>query len=67
MISGFPISPAFIGYDILFSEIDMHHPVLLATSFLVFVFLELTVLRIYARVFLGQHVKTYHEVAFRSA
>lgn len=67
MISGFPISPAFIGYDILFSEIDMHHPVLLVTSFLVFIFLELTVLRIYARVFLGQHVKTYHEVAFRSA
>lgn len=67
MMSGFPISPAFIGYDILFSEIDMHHPVLLGTSFLIFIFLELTVLRIYARVFLGQHVKTYHEVAFRSA
>lgn len=67
MMSGFPISPAFIGYDILFSEIDWHHPVLLISSFLIFLFLELTVLRIYARVFLGQHVKTYHEVAFRSA
>ncbi|MGI9190801.1 MAG: proton-conducting transporter membrane subunit [Chitinophagaceae bacterium] len=67
MMSGFPISPAFIGYDILFSEIDLHHPILLMTSFLIFILLELTVLRIYARVFLGQHVKTYHEVAFRSA
>ncbi|MBU3676078.1 MAG: hypothetical protein FGM54_02715 [Chitinophagaceae bacterium] len=67
MMSGFPISPAFIGYDILFSEIDMHHPILLVSSFMIFIFLELTVLRIYARVFLGQHVKTYHEVAFRSA
>ena len=25
------------------------------------------VVRIYARVFLGPHVKTYHEVAYRSA
>jgi NADH:ubiquinone oxidoreductase subunit 5 (subunit L)/multisubunit Na+/H+ antiporter MnhA subunit len=64
---GFPISPTFIGLDILFSEIEMHHRLLLILSSLTFVVLELAVLRIYARIFLGQHNKTYHEVAFRSS
>lgn len=64
---GFPISPTFLGFDILFSEIETSHRVLLVLSSLTFVILELAVLRIYARVFLGQHVKSYHEVAFRSS
>jgi NADH-quinone oxidoreductase subunit L len=32
-----------------------------------FIFMELAALRIYARVFLGQHVKQYHEIAYRSS
>ncbi|MFM1745437.1 MAG: hypothetical protein RLZZ630_1374 [Bacteroidota bacterium] len=64
---GFPFSPTFLGFDILFSKIGFHHPLLVATGFLTFVFLELSVLRIYARVFLGLHAKSYHEVAFRSS
>lgn len=64
---GFPISPTFLGYDLLFSEIETDQTFLLVISSITFIVLELAVLRIYARVFLGQHVKTYHEIAFRSS
>lgn len=67
MMIGFPISPTFIGLDILFADIEFDHQFLLIISALTFVILELAVLRIYARIFLGQHVKTYHETAFRSS
>ena len=66
MMIGFPISPTFIGLDLLFSDIEFTHTFLLFISALTFLLVELTVLRIYARIFLGRHVKTYHEVAFRS-
>lgn len=66
-MAGFPISPTFIGFDILFSDIEPNHTLLLICSSLTFVLIEISVLRIYARVFLGLHVKTYHEVAFRSS
>ncbi|MEZ5046329.1 MAG: proton-conducting transporter membrane subunit [Chitinophagaceae bacterium] len=64
---GFPISPTFIGLDIMFSDIELHHRILLILSAMTFIVLELAVIRIYARIFLGQHIKTYHEVAFRSS
>jgi NADH-quinone oxidoreductase subunit L len=64
---GFPISPTFIGLDILFSKIRLNHWLLLILSSFTFIVLELAVLRIYARMFLGQHIKTYHEVAFRNS
>jgi len=66
-ISGFPISPTFVGLDILYS--NMHKgefllPVLIAISL---VFLEISAIRLYSRVYLGPHVKLYHPVAFRSS
>ena len=64
---GFPISPSFVGFDILISDIDMHDSILLVLSAATFIILELAVIRIYARVFLGQHTKTYHEIAYRSS
>ncbi|MFM6944511.1 MAG: proton-conducting transporter membrane subunit [Bacteroidota bacterium] len=64
---GFPISPSFVGFDILISDIDMHDSILLIISAATFIVLELAVIRIYARIFLGQHTKTYHEIAFRSS
>jgi formate hydrogenlyase subunit 3/multisubunit Na+/H+ antiporter MnhD subunit len=64
---GFPISPSFVGFDILISDIEMHDTVLLILSAATFIVLELAVIRIYARIFLGQHTKTYHEIAFRSS
>ena len=67
ILIGFPISPTFLGLDLLFSEIEKENTITLIISALVFIFLELASIRIYARVFLGLHVKPYHEVAFKSS
>ncbi len=67
ILIGFPISPTFVGLDLLFSEIEKENTTTLFLSALVFIFLELATIRIYARVFLGLHVKPYHEVAFKSS
>ncbi|HRD52097.1 MAG TPA: proton-conducting transporter membrane subunit [Flavobacteriales bacterium] len=66
-LAGFPITPTFLGEDLIFSHI--HHDQLLLAGLVAFSFVlnGLALIRIYARVFLGRHVKTYHEVAYRSA
>jgi NADH-quinone oxidoreductase subunit L len=64
---GFPITPTFIGVDLLFSHINKEQGVLIVITSLSFVFIELSVLRIYARIFRGQHKKAYHAIAFRSS
>ncbi len=64
---GFPITTTFIGLDILFSHIRVDQYVLIIPAALSFVFVELAVLRMYARLFLGQHKKAYHPIAYRSS
>jgi NADH-quinone oxidoreductase subunit L len=64
---GFPITPTFIGVDLLFSHIGHEQYALILFTSLSFVFIELSVLRIYIRIFLGQHKKTYHAMAYRSS
>ncbi len=54
-ISGFPITTAFIGEDLLFSHIHDHQFVLLIFTALTFVFGGIAVIRIYARLFLGNN------------
>jgi NADH-quinone oxidoreductase subunit L len=63
----FPITPAFIGFDILLTHIQKDQFVLIIVTALSFIFIELSVLRIYARIFLGQHKKPYHAMAYRSS
>lgn len=63
----FPITPAFIGFDILLTHIHQDQLILIVTATLCFVFIELSALRIYARIFLGQHKKAYHAMAYRSS
>lgn len=63
----FPITPAFIGFDLLFTHIKSDQVILIITTSLCFVFIELSILRIYARIFLGQHKKTNHPIAYRSS
>lgn len=65
--SGFPITPTFLGIDLMFTHISANQIVLVVLTGLNFLFLELTILRIYSRVFLGQHKKMYHPVAFKSS
>jgi NADH-quinone oxidoreductase subunit L len=64
---GFPITPTFIGIDLMFTHIEADQVVLAAIMALNFLFLELTIIRVYARIFLGQHKKVYHPVAFKSS
>ncbi|MEJ7738795.1 MAG: proton-conducting transporter membrane subunit [Chitinophagaceae bacterium] len=64
---GFPITPTFIGVDLLFTHIQPKQYALIGFTSLSFLFMELSLLRIYARIFLGQHKKAYHPIAFRSS
>jgi NADH-quinone oxidoreductase subunit L len=64
---GFPITPTFIGVDLLFSHIHETQYALVAFTAISFAFIELSVLRIYARIFMGQHKKPNHAMAYRSS
>ncbi len=64
---GLPFTPTFIGIDILFSHIHKHEELLIIFTALSFMIMEIAVLRIYARLFLGQHKKEYHPIAYRSS
>ncbi|MES2285010.1 MAG: proton-conducting transporter membrane subunit [Bacteroidota bacterium] len=65
--AGLPFTPTFIGIDLIFSNIHKHQEILIIFTALSFVFIELAIVRIYARVFLGQHKKNYHAIAYRSS
>jgi NADH-quinone oxidoreductase subunit L len=64
---GFPITPTFIGIDLMFSHIREDQIALIVFTAVSFLFLELSLLRIYARIFLGQHKKAFHAIAYKSS
>jgi|TARA_B110000503_G_C7161308_1_gene419773 NADH-quinone oxidoreductase subunit L len=66
-MAGFPISPTFIGEDLIYSHIQSGQLFLAMFVSLSFIIDGLALIRIYARVFLGPHHKTYHESAYRSS
>ncbi|MFN3909016.1 MAG: proton-conducting transporter membrane subunit [Flavobacterium sp.] len=66
-VTGFPITTTFIGEDLVFSHIESNQILL---AFLVsssFVVTGISGIRLYARLFLGPHIKTYHEQSYPSA
>lgn len=66
-VSGFPITPTFIGEDLIFTHIHEDQIILAITVSLSFILDGLAIIRIFSRIFMGPHVKTYHEVAYRSS
>ncbi len=58
-MSGFPITPTFIGEDLIFSHIHEDQFFLAFFIALSFVLNGLTVIRIYARIFLGPNLKKF--------
>lgn len=66
-MAGFPITPTFIGEDLIFSHIEVEQVFLLAFVALSFIINGFALIRIFARIFMGPHVKTDHPVAGRSA
>jgi NADH-quinone oxidoreductase subunit L len=65
--TGFPITPTFIGEDLIFTHIHEDQFVLAFFTALSFIIDGLAIIRIYARIFLGPHSKSVYEMAYRSS
>jgi formate hydrogenlyase subunit 3/multisubunit Na+/H+ antiporter MnhD subunit len=63
----FPITPSFIGEEILLSSVHTDHGALVAIFALGYVLSGVSVMRLFAKVFFGPHKKTHHEIAYRSS
>jgi NADH:ubiquinone oxidoreductase subunit 5 (subunit L)/multisubunit Na+/H+ antiporter MnhA subunit len=66
-LSGFPITPTFVGEDILFTHIHEDQVILACMTSLSYVVEGLAVMRIYARLFMGPSIRTFHEIAYKSS
>lgn len=66
-LSGFPITPTFIGEDLMMGHIHTNQYGLTLLMSLALILDGLAVFRIYGRIFLGPHLRGYHEVAYRSS
>ncbi len=66
-LTGFPITPTFIGEDIIFTHIHENQIALAFFTASSLIIDGIAVIRIYSRVFMGPHIKTYHESAFKSS
>lgn len=65
-LAGFPITPTFVGEDLLLDHVHEDQPVLLACIVLAFILDGLVVFRVYSRLFLGPDRISGREVAPRS-
>lgn len=66
-LAGFPITPTFIGEDLLLGHIHENQFVLSSVIALSLIVGGLAIFRIYSRIFLGPHEAGWHEVAYRSS
>ncbi len=66
-LAGFPISPTFIGEDLMFSHIHQHQLVLASLVAFSFILNGLAVVRMYARLFLGPWPNSPAGTAYRSS
>jgi NADH:ubiquinone oxidoreductase subunit 5 (subunit L)/multisubunit Na+/H+ antiporter MnhA subunit len=66
-VMGFPISPTFIGLDLIYSHIHEDQYLLASFAAISFVLGGIALIRIYSRIFLGPHIKNYHQKALPSS
>jgi NADH:ubiquinone oxidoreductase subunit 5 (subunit L)/multisubunit Na+/H+ antiporter MnhA subunit len=66
-LSGFPITPTFIGEDLIFGHIHEDQVGLALLVSLSFILDGLALIRIFARVFLGPSVRSVYEASYRSS
>jgi formate hydrogenlyase subunit 3/multisubunit Na+/H+ antiporter MnhD subunit len=66
-VMGFPISPSFVGLDLIYSHIHEDQYLLASFSAVSFVLGGIALIRIYARIFLGPHIKNYYQKALPSS
>ncbi|MFN4150838.1 MAG: proton-conducting transporter membrane subunit, partial [Candidatus Sericytochromatia bacterium] len=66
-LAGFPITPTFIGEDVILGHIHENQFLLTFIISLCIILDGLSIFRLYSRLFLGPHDKGYHEKAYRSS
>lgn len=66
-LAGFPITPTFIGEDLIFSHVHENQIALAIIISLSFVIDGLSLIRLYGRVFLGPQVKNVQDNAYKSS
>lgn len=66
-LSGFPITPTFIGEDLILGHIHENQITLLSLTTLSLILDGLAIFRIFARLFYGPHYEENHQVAYRSS
>ena len=66
-LMGFPITASFLGEDLIFSHIHENQIFLAVCSSFSFVFAGIALIRMYARIFLGPHIKKNHPTSIYSA
>ncbi|BBJ23170.1 hypothetical protein W01_10970 [Candidatus Nitrotoga sp. AM1P] len=66
-LMAFPMTPTFIGVELIFTHIHEDQAGLVFLAALSYVISGLSLIRIYARIFLGPHIKTYHAHPSRSS
>ncbi|MBK6618589.1 MAG: hypothetical protein IPG31_09595 [Nitrosomonas sp.] len=62
----FPISPSFLGVDLVFTYIHTDQTDFAIILALSYILVGLSVIRMYSRIFLGPHIKTNHEIPNRA-
>lgn len=63
----FPITPSFLGEELLLSTIPTEHLLNVALFGMGYVLSGITILRVFAKMFFGPHKKSYHEIAYRTS
>lgn len=66
-LAGFPITPTFLGEDLMLGHIHENQFGLLILTALNLILDGLVVFRIYSRLFLGLHERGYHVIAYKSS
>ncbi len=66
-LAGFPITPSFIGEDLIFTHIHEDQIILACIISMSFITCGLSLVKLYGRIFLGPHVKTYHDTPYKSS
>jgi NADH:ubiquinone oxidoreductase subunit 4 (subunit M) len=66
-LSGFPITPTFVGEDLIFGHIHENQIGIAFMISLSFIMDGLALIRIFARVFLGPSVRSVYESSYRSS
>ena len=66
-LMGFPITYTFIGEDVIYSHIGVNEYYLAFFNASSYIIGGIALIRLYARLFLGNHVKTYHPTPLKTA